>query len=97
MFGNDGDDFAAGDCVQILFDTDNHVISSIRSTSASNGKRDEITLGNGSDIGIGGFDSDTIYGNEGMDIIVSIASLRLFFMFLWLRYYSSNNLICNTS
>ena len=96
MFGNDGDDFAAGDCVQILFDTDNHVISRIRSTSASNGKRDEITLGNGSDIGIGGFDSDTIYGNEGMDIIVSIASLRLFFIFLWLRYYSSNNLICNT-
>ena len=72
LFGNDGNDLAAGDCVRILFAPESHILSSVTSSSTHIGKKDEIMLGNGSDIGIGGHDSDTIHGNEGMDIIVSV-------------------------
>ena len=80
---DDGNDFAAGDCVSIEFFADHH-ISSILSTSEDIGKNDFIRMGNGDDFAIGGTGhptegGDFIHGGHGNDLLVGDSCEMLFF------------------
>jgi Ca2+-binding RTX toxin-like protein len=76
-FAGDGNDFAAGDCVSVVFDQSYFVIN-ITSTHSSSRSQDNITLGLGDDIAVGGGDNDRISGDEGNDIIVGDSAELLF-------------------
>ena len=78
MSGDDGNDFAAGDCVTIEFDVDYFVLH-IASTSEGNGKKDVITMGNGDDIAIGGLKEDELHGDDGTDILIGDHGRILFY------------------
>ena len=69
LYGGENDDLAAGDCVFVAFD-ENNLIASITSISEDTGKADELRMGNGNDIAIGGMGGDVIFGDDGMDILV---------------------------
>ena len=47
-------------------------ISEIYSVAADEGGNDKLNMGDGDDVGIGGYLDDTINGNDGRDIIVSM-------------------------
>ena len=78
LSGDDGNDFAAGDCVSIKFFADHH-ISSITSISEEAGDKDNITMGNGDDIAIGGLKEDELHGDDGTDILVGDHGRILFY------------------
>jgi len=75
--GNDGNDVGAGDCVSITFDQ-KYFIESITSVSAEIGGTDEMRMGSGDDIAIGGASDDKLYGDDGRDILVG-DSAEMFF------------------
>lgn len=60
----DGQDFASGDCVLIIFNQTDYFITSIASTSIDVGGEDALMMGDGNDIAIGGQNIDTIYGGK---------------------------------
>lgn len=70
IYGNEGNDLATGDCVSILFDEKFHVVN-ITSTFVELGSSDNITMGNGTNVAIGGYRDDFILGGDGRDILVS--------------------------
>jgi Ca2+-binding RTX toxin-like protein len=66
----DGNDIVAGDSVEILFFARSTTPESIISLTTSVGGGDEIVLGDGDNIGIGGAFNDTITSGDGRDILV---------------------------
>ena len=70
VYGGKGNDLGAGDCVYVAFDNDAHIVASINTISEQNGKPDELSMGLGNDIAIGGAGDDIIYGEDGMDILI---------------------------
>ncbi len=77
MEGNADDDLAIGDCASIVF-SGNYSFESITSTSTDIGGADEISMGDGNDIAIGGYSNDTIYGSSGTNILVGDSALIVF-------------------
>ena len=72
IYAGDGNDFVAGDCVDIsLFDVA-YTVEKFESIETEVGGNDTIWLGEGDDYAIGGAFGDTIHGESGMDVIVSI-------------------------
>lgn len=67
--GGSGDDIAAGDCVFAYFHEDSYLLAGITSIHSDVGKGDELVMGAGNDIAIGGFANDRIFGDDGMDIL----------------------------
>ena len=57
-----GSDFASGDCVWILFDSSDFHLRNVTSTSINVGLQDELRMGSGDDVAIGGQGIDTIFG-----------------------------------
>jgi Ca2+-binding RTX toxin-like protein len=76
--GNLGNDLAIGDCASILF-SDEYFLTSVVSTSPSVGESDVINTGDGNDMAIGGFGTDTIYGYDGTNILVGDTAMVLFY------------------
>ena len=64
-----GSDFASGDCVWMLFDNSDFHLRNVTSTSINVGGIDELLMGAGDDVAIGGQDIDQIFGGEGFDIL----------------------------
>ena len=60
--GGTGSDFASGDCVWLLFDSSDFHLRNVSSTSVNVGGMDELRMGDGDDVAIGGQNIDTIYG-----------------------------------
>ena len=79
IYGNGGDDLAAGDCVFLAFNRNDNLVASVTSISTESGKRDELRMGDGNDIAIGGMGDDVIHGNDGMDIIVGDSAAIAFY------------------
>ena len=67
-----GSDFASGDCVWILFDNSDFHLRNVSSTSINVGGMDELRMGDGDDVAIGGQNIDTIYG--GMQYICMLSN-----------------------
>ena len=74
-----GSDIAAGDCVWILFDNSDFHLRNITSTSINVGGMDELRMGDGDDVAIGGQNYDTLYGGAGFDILAGDNSEIVFF------------------
>ena len=69
-----GSDIVIGDYGKVLFNTTTknlHGVELIESIDTDKGGLDEIWLGDGDDIGIGGADNDVIRGENGIDVLVS--------------------------
>lgn len=75
----DGSDFASGDCVWLLFDNSDFHLRNVSSTSINVGGMDELRMGDGDDVAIGGQNIDTIYGGEGFNILAGDNSEIVFF------------------
>jgi Ca2+-binding RTX toxin-like protein len=73
-----GYDLAVGDCASILFYDDSSV-QSITSTYTNLGKTDEIYMGEGNDVAVGGQGMDTIDGYNGTNIVVGDSAEILFY------------------
>ena len=74
-----GSDFASGDCVWMLFDNSDFHLRNVSSTSINVGGIDELRMGDGDDVAIGGQNVDTIYGGLGFDILAGDNSEIVFF------------------
>lgn len=64
--GGDGDDVMLGDNGELLFDVDADLtkLDVVRTTFASDGHADLLSGDKGADVGMGGTDGDTIYGDN---------------------------------
>jgi len=69
LYGMEGHDIAAGDCVNVQFYQDSNLLASITSINTAVGKADVLTMGGGNDIAIGGMGGDIISGEDGMDLL----------------------------
>ena len=74
-----GSDIASGDCVWMLFDNSDFHLRNITSTSINVGGMDELRMGDGDDVAIGGQNIDTIFGGLGFDILAGDNSEIVFF------------------
>ena len=80
IFGEDGQDIVLGDFG--LYDTRQNTSEYVRviSTDTESGGDDNITLGSGDDVGVGGAFTDKIYGEDGMDILVRSCEVVLYLL-----------------
>lgn len=74
-----GSDFASGDCVWLRFDNSDFHLRNVSSTSINVGGMDELRMGEGDDVAIGGQGIDTIYGGSGFNILAGDNSEIVFF------------------